>query len=79
MNDEFYPSTARILAERQELIRLCAARVVADHESGRGSDPERLQWARGELAKGKSLEGPLSDGAARARAFPTYKETHGST
>lgn len=60
-----YPSTARILAERQELIRRCAARVIADHEAGRGDDPERLAWARGVAAAIKPLAGPLSDGVAR--------------
>lgn len=62
---EVYPTTARILAERQELIRRCAARVVADHQAGRGSDPERLQWARGVVAAIQPLPGPLSDGVAR--------------
>ena len=60
-----YPSTARILAERQELIRRCAARVIADHEAGRGNDPERLAWARGVAAAIKPLAGPLSDGVSR--------------
>ena len=62
---EVYPSTARILAERQELIRRCAARVIADHEGGRGNDPERLAWARGVAAAIKPLAGPMSDGVAR--------------
>lgn len=57
------PGTARILAERQELIRMCAARVIADHEAGRGDDPERLKWARGVVATIKPLNRPLGDGS----------------
>lgn len=60
-----YPDTARILAERQELIRRCAARVIADHEAGRGDDPERLTWARGVAAAIEPLDGPMSDGVSR--------------
>lgn len=62
---DVYPTTARILAERQELIRRCAARVIADHEGGRGNDPHRLTWARGVVAAIKPLAGPLSDGVPR--------------
>lgn len=75
MNDQIAPDVARILAERQELIRRRAARVVSDHEAGRGDDQARLEWARGVVAAIPKLRGPLSDGVARARAFPTNKET----
>lgn len=71
-DDQIAPDTARILAERQELIRRCAARVIADHQAGRGSDPHRLlQWARGVVAAIQPLPGPLSDGVAR----PVDKES----
>ncbi len=65
MTDPVYPTTTRILAERAELIRQCAARVIADHEAGRRNDPAALEWARGEAKKHQPLHGTLSDGVAR--------------
>lgn len=65
MDAKTYPDVARVLAERQELIRLCAARVVADHHAGRGNDPHRLAWAKSVIASTPPLHGPLSDGVVR--------------
>lgn len=63
--DASYPDVQRVLAERQELIRRCAARVVADHEAGRGNDPHRLAWAQSVIASTPPLDGPMSDGVVR--------------
>lgn len=80
MSEPIYRATTRILAERAELIRLCAARVIADHEAGRRNDPAALEWARGEAKKHQPLHGALSDGVARPSAFTAPEDqTHAST
>lgn len=65
MDLQTFPDVARVLAERQELIRRCACRVVADHQAGRGNDPHRLTWAQSVIASTPPLQGPLSDGVVR--------------
>jgi hypothetical protein len=57
------------LAERQELIRLCAARVIADHEAGRGNDPHRLALARGVVAAIQPINRPLGDGSRQTETL----------
>jgi tRNA nucleotidyltransferase (CCA-adding enzyme) len=64
-DDPIYPDVARILAERQELIRQCAARVLRDHAAGQCRDAVYVDWARGVVARVAPLDGPLSDGVAR--------------
>lgn len=65
-DDQIHPDVSRVHAERAELIRLCAERVVSDHEAGRGDDQARLEWARGVVAAIPKLRGPLSDGVIRS-------------
>lgn len=48
--------------ERQELTRLCAARVMRNHGNGVPIDPETLRWARWITAHIKPLGRPLSSG-----------------
>lgn len=69
MDAQISPDTARILAERGELIRLCAARVIEDHARGLRNDPAALTWARGEALKHQPLQGALSDGVARTHVL----------
>ena len=66
-HDEATAEQTRAFEERRELLRLCHARIVANHEAGRGVDPIALQQARQFLARTKPLGRPLSDGANPAR------------
>jgi hypothetical protein len=54
-------------AEQRELTRLCAVRVIADHDAdhdaGRVVDPQTLAWARAFVAGVMPLGRPLGDGA----------------
>lgn len=43
-------------AEQRELTRLCAVRVIADHDAGRVVDPQTLAWARAFVAGVMPLE-----------------------
>lgn len=65
MDAQIAPDTARILAERGELIRMCAARVIDEHARGLRNDPAAPNWAKGEALKHRPLQGALSDGVAR--------------
>lgn len=61
-------------AERRELFRIAAQRLIDDNASGRKVDREALQWARGIVAYVKPLGRPLTTGEpehSRARAFST--------
>ena len=48
--------------EQKELMRVAAARVVADHEAGRVVDPHTLRWARHVVKYIKPLGRPLGQG-----------------
>lgn len=57
------PVAARAIAERAELMRQCAARIVDNHECGRRhADGQTLEWARTVLATTPALAGHLSEG-----------------
>jgi hypothetical protein len=72
MTDELPdPDIARRLAERNELMRIAAQRVVDMHREGRKFDPEALQWARGIVSRFKPLGRPLSDGSPAPATQPT--------
>jgi hypothetical protein len=62
-DDPVDPDIARRLAEKRELMRIAAQRVVDMHREGRKFDPEALQWARSIVARFKPLGRPLSDGS----------------
>lgn len=55
-------SVAERLAERNELMRLCAQRIVDSHAAGRRIDPTSLPWARWTVNHIKPLGRPLSTG-----------------
>ncbi len=56
----------RAQAERTELMRLCAARIVDHHESGRRiADDQALQWARDFVRFNPPLSRPLGTGEAQ--------------
>ena len=58
------PAVARVLAERRELMRVAAARIVENHEQGRRTaDPESLQWAQAFVRANPPLGRPLGTGA----------------
>ena len=67
------PIAAAVLAERRELMRAAAARIVENHEQGRRvADAESLQWARDFVRLNPPLGRPLGTGEpTRACAFPT--------
>lgn len=50
------------IAERNELIRQAAARVIENAENGRGVDPFTLAWARQFCAEHRPLGRPLGTG-----------------
>ncbi len=57
------PVAARAIAERAELMRQCAARIVSNHECGRRhAEPATLDWARTVVATTPVLTEPLSEG-----------------
>lgn len=57
------PVAARAIAERRELMRRCAASIVADHGSGRRyADHHTLDWAHLVVATTPPLTGHLSEG-----------------
>jgi hypothetical protein len=60
------PHDAVDIAEKQELIRLCAVRVLYLHREGRKTDPEALQWAKRIVAQIKPLGRPLGTGERTA-------------
>lgn len=58
------PVAARAIAERAELMRQCAARIVSNHDCGRRyAEPATLDWARTVVATTPMLTEPLSEGA----------------
>ena len=50
------------IAERNELTRQAAARVIENAENGRGVDPATLVWARQFCAEHRPLGRPLGTG-----------------
>ena len=56
-------SAIKRLAERNELIRQAAARVIENAENGRVVDPVTLAWARQFCAEHRPLGRPLGTGA----------------
>jgi hypothetical protein len=61
-DDREYPDVAQRQAERNELMRQAAQRVLDASASGKRCDPEGLQWARGIVSRFQPLGRPLSDG-----------------
>lgn len=57
-------------AERLELMRIAAQRVLADHATGRKLRPETLDWARHIVATIKPLGRPLSTGEPSDEQLP---------
>lgn len=57
-----HPDITRRLAERNELMRIAAQRLVDHKVAGRRVDPEGLKWAQGIVARFKPLGRALSDG-----------------
>ncbi|MCZ2135298.1 MAG: hypothetical protein LC098_07715 [Burkholderiales bacterium] len=49
-------------AEQRELTRLCAQRVISNHDAGRVVDLRTLAWARGFVACVMPLGQPLGAG-----------------
>ena len=64
MTDEpVNPAAERLLAERRELMRVAAARIVQNHEQGRRiADADALQWARDFVSMNAPLTRPLGTG-----------------
>ena len=64
MNDDIQELALRLAAaERRELLRLAAARIVDNHEHGRRmADEETLIWARDFVAMNPPLGRPLTPG-----------------
>lgn len=57
------PIAARVLAERRELLRIAADRIVENARLGRRiADADTLQWAKTFLAAYPPLVGGLSTG-----------------
>ena len=57
------PIAAIVLAERRELLRIAAARIVENARMGRRiADAETLQWAKTFLAANPALSGALGTG-----------------
>lgn len=57
------PVAARAIAERQELMRQCAARVLDNHACGRRfADALTLDWAKTVIATTPVLLGHLTQG-----------------
>lgn len=54
-------------AERNELFRIAAQRLIDDHQNGRKVDKFALAWARRIVERFKPLGRPLSAGDTRAR------------
>lgn len=59
------PEAERACAERRELMRLAAARIVHRYESGDDVEPETLQWAQHFVRVVPALATPLSEGRRR--------------
>lgn len=59
------PETERACAERRELMRLAAARIVQRYESGDDVDPETLEWAEHFVRVVPALAGGVSEGRRR--------------
>lgn len=59
---EATPEQVRQWEERRELLRLCNARIVANHEAGRHVDPLTLHHARQFLRHNPPLARPLTTG-----------------
>lgn len=63
MNDDIDPVAARVLAERRELMRIAAQRIVDNHEHGRRmAEADTLQWARSFVRANRPLGRPLTAG-----------------
>ncbi len=58
LDQDLYPDVAQMLAERRELFRLAAERML----EGGTSDPYALEWARRVVATCKPLNRPLGTG-----------------
>ena len=57
------PIATRVLAERRELLRIAAARIVENARMGRRiADADTLQWAKTFLAANPALVGALGTG-----------------
>lgn len=63
------PDVQRLLAERRELIRMCAERTVDIARRGLVVDPVYLDQCEALLRRTPRLEEPLSTGDPCARAF----------
>jgi len=61
-DDPIDPHAALAIAERQELTRLCAVRVLRNHANGVPVAPETLQWARAIDRQIRPLGRPLTSG-----------------
>jgi len=59
LGDDLYPDVAQMHAERREMFRLTAQRML----SGSTKDPHALKWARQIVATIPPLDRPLSEGA----------------
>jgi hypothetical protein len=70
-DDPVDPDIARRLAERHELTRIAAQRVVDMDAEGRKPDPYALEWARGIVSRFKPLGRPVSDGSPAPSTQPT--------
>ena len=60
--DDVYPGVAERLAEKRELIRLCAVSALEYAKHGRGHDPHKLVWAQRIVETFKPLGRPLGTG-----------------
>ena len=56
------PETERACAERRELMRLAAARIVKRYENGEDVEPETLAWAEHFVRVVPPLGAPLTEG-----------------
>lgn len=56
------PHVELAVRERQELTRLCAARVIRNHANGVPIDPETLRWAQWITDHIEPLGRPLTTG-----------------
>lgn len=62
-DDPIDPQAERLHAERRELMRIAAQRIVDNHEHGRRmAEEETLQWARDFVQFNRPLGRPLGTG-----------------
>jgi hypothetical protein len=54
--------SAGLTDEQKELVRVAAARVIADHDAGRVVDPYTLRWARHIVEHVRPLGRPVGTG-----------------